>query len=101
MSKAATETIGTRIARLRRVGFRVGVDMRHSWHTPLTDSFRILIDTIRIDADALEASHELSEITQLAKAAGILVVADHANWRDGDFLAEMGVAGGVAPQTDA
>jgi hypothetical protein len=90
-----------RIARLRRVGFRVGVDMRHSWQTPLTDSFRILIDTIRIDADALEASNELCEITQIAKAAGILVVADHANWRDGDYLAELGVAGGVAPQTDA
>ena len=44
-----------RIARLRRVGFRVGIYMRHSWQTPLSESFRILIDTIRVDADALEA----------------------------------------------
>jgi hypothetical protein len=90
-----------RIARFRRAGFRVGIDMRHSWQTPLTDSLRILIDTIRVDTEALEASGELCEITQVAKAAGILVVADHANWRDGDFLDGCGVAGGIAPRSDA
>lgn len=90
-----------RIARLRRAGFRVGVDMRHSWQTPMSDAFRILIDTVRIDADALEASNELCEVVQVAKSSGILVVADHASWRDGDYLNQMGVAGAVAPQTDA
>lgn len=90
-----------RVARLRRAGFRVGVDMRHSWQSPMTDGFRILIDTIRIDAEMLEESAELSELTQLAKAAGILVVADHASWRDGAYLSELGVAGAVAPSADA
>lgn len=90
-----------RIARLRRVGFRVGVDMRHSWQTPMSDAFRILIDTIRVDADALEASNELCDVVHAAKSSGILVVADHASWRDGDYLNQMGVAGAVAPQTDA
>jgi len=91
----------SRIARLRRAGFRVGVEMRHSWQTPLTESFRILIDTIRLDADALEVSNELCDVAQLAKAAGILVVADHASWRDGDYLDAMGVAGAIAPSADA
>ncbi len=90
-----------RIARLRKAGFRVGIDMRHSWQTPLSESFRILIDTIRVDADALEASHDLCDVVLAAKSAGILVVADHANWRDGDFLHDMGVSGGIAPKTDA
>ncbi len=90
-----------RIARLRKAGFRVGIDMRHSWQTPMTEAFRILIDTIRVDADALEASQELCEVVSAAKSAGILVVADHANWRDGEFLNLLGVAGGVAPATDA
>lgn len=89
-----------RIARLRKAGFRVGVDMRHSWQTPMTEAFRILIDTIRVDADALEASQELCDVVIAAKSAGILVVADHANWRDGEFLNLLGVAGGVAPATD-
>ncbi len=90
-----------RVARLRRVGFRVGIDMRHSWQTPLTKSLRILIDTIRVDADALEASADLCDVVQVARAAGILVVAENASWRDGDYLEGLGVAGGVAPQTDA
>ncbi|MBA3067462.1 MAG: EAL domain-containing protein [Hyphomonas sp.] len=90
-----------RIARLRRVGFRVGIDMRRSWQTPLSESLRILIDTIRIEADALEMSAELCDVTLAARASGILVVADHASWRDGEFLEDFGVAGGVAPQSDA
>ncbi len=90
-----------RIARLRRAGFRVGIDMRYSWQTPLSESFRILIDTIRVDADALEVSNELCDVVEVAQAAGILVVADHANWRDGDYLSQLGVAGAVAPNTDA
>jgi len=89
-----------RIARLRKTGFRVGIDMRHSWQTPQSESFRILIDTIRVDADALEASQELCDVVLAAKSAGILVVADHANWRDGSFLNLLGVAGAVAPRTD-
>ena len=90
-----------RIARLRRAGFRVGIDMRHSWQTPLSESFRILIHTIRVDADALETSNELCDVVHAAKSCGILVVADNANWRDGDYLGDLGVDGAVAPQTDA
>jgi hypothetical protein len=75
--------------------------MRHSWQTPLSESFRILIDTIRVDADALEASNELCDVVYAANSAGILVVADHANWRDGHYMNDLGVAGAVAPQTDA
>ena len=87
--------------RLRRAGFRVGIDMRRSWQTPLSESVRILIDTILVDADALETSVDLLEATQVARAAGILVVADQASWRDGPYLDRLGVAGAVAPQADA
>lgn len=90
-----------RITRLRRAGFRVGIDMRHSWQTPLSESFRILIDTIRVDADAMEASYELCDVVMAARSAGILIVADHASWRDGEFLNLLGVAGGIAPTADA
>lgn len=93
--------VTSRLSRLRKAGFRVGIDMRHSWQTPLSESVRILIDTIRVDAEAVEASAELSDVTVAAHAAGILVVADHASWRDGDDLADYGVAGAVAPMTDA
>jgi hypothetical protein len=91
----------TRIARLRRAGFRVGIDMRSSWQTPLSESFRILIDTLRVDADALETSDELCETVFAARASGILVVADHASWRDGAYLESLGIDAGVAPRADA
>ena len=99
----AGETVdcSSRVARLRKAGFRVGIDMRQSWHTALSESLRLMIDTIRIDADALEASPDLQDIVMIARESGILVVADNANWRDGDFLEETGVAGAIAPRTDA
>jgi hypothetical protein len=40
-------------------------------------------------------------VTAAAHACGILVVADHASWRDGSNLADYGVAGAVAPMADA
>ncbi|MFN3609690.1 MAG: hypothetical protein ACK4Y9_11550 [Hyphomonas sp.] len=91
----------SRVARLRKAGFRVGIDMRRSWHTPLSEGLRLMIDTIRIDADALETSPELQDVVMIARECGILVVADNASWRDGDFLEETGVAGAIAPRTDA
>ncbi len=90
-----------RIARLRRVGFRVGIDMRSSWQTPLSESLRILIDTVRVDADALETSDALCETVSAARCSGILVVADHASWRDGAYLEALGVDAGAAPRADA
>lgn len=99
----ASETVDctSRVARLRKAGFRVGIDMRRSWHTPLSESLRLMIDTIRVDADALEASPDLQEVVMIARECGILVVADNANWRDGDFLESTGVSGAIAPRTDA
>lgn len=91
----------SRLTRLRRAGFRVGLDMRYSWQTPLSDSVRLLVDTIRVDAEAVEISPELCDVTAAAQAAGILVVADQASWRDGPFMHDMGVSGAVAPMTDA
>lgn len=91
----------SRVARLRKAGFRVGIDMRNSWHTPLTEGLRLMIDTIRIDADALETSADLQETVMIARECGILIVADNASWRDGDFLEGTGVSGAIAPRTDA
>lgn len=90
-----------RVARLRKAGFRVGIDMRRSWHTPLSEGLRLLIDTIRVDAEELEASGDLQDIVMIARESGILVVADNASWRDGSYLEETGISGAVSPRTDA
>ncbi len=89
------------IARLRKHGFRVGLDLRHSWQMPMSEALCLMIDTIRIDADLLENSQVLQEKSSNAHASGILVVADNASWRDGETLSAAGITGAVSPQTDA
>ena len=85
----------------RRRGFRVSVDMRKSWQIKMTDSFRLMIDTIRIDARALETDPELVRHCESASEAGILVIAENAKWRQGSELANLGVQAAVSPQTDS
>ncbi len=91
----------SRIARLRRCGFRVGIDMRKSWQTGLSESLRLMIDTLRIDAGAVHTADDLHEAAIAASASGIVVVADNAAWRDGASLAGCGVSGAVRPRGDA
>jgi hypothetical protein len=90
-----------RIARLRRCGFRVGIDMRRSWQTGLSESLRIMIDTLRVEASAVHACDELHKAAIAAAASGILVVADGASWRDGAALAESGIHAAISPRSDA
>jgi len=33
--------------------------------------------------------------------AGVSIIADKPKWRDGDYLANMGIEYGVQPRTDA
>jgi predicted signal transduction protein with EAL and GGDEF domain len=85
---------------LRKRGFRVSIDMRSSWQTQLRDGLGLMVDSIRVDARELEINEELMDICESASAAGILVIADNANWRDGEFLDSLGVQAGVRMRTD-
>ena len=85
----------------RRRGFRVSVDMRKSWQSILSEPLRLLIDTIRVEAAMLETEPELIERCEAASAAGIVVIAENAKWRDGQELATFGVRGAVSPKADA
>lgn len=91
----------SRVARLRRLGFRVGIDMRKSWQTALGDGLRLMIDVVRVDARQLENDTDLEKVSMAACAAGIRVVADHARWRDADMLQAIGVTAAVLPRADA
>ena len=90
----------SRVAHLRRHGFRVSVDMRRSWSTPLAEGMRLLIDTLRVDARHLD-DDDLMESCEVAAAAGILVIAENANWRDADELSRLGISAGVRLRADA
>ena len=89
-----------RVAHLRRHGFRVSVDMRKSWQTPIAEGMRLLIDTLRVDARNLDCD-QLMEACEAAAAAGILVIAEHANWRDANELSRLGISAGTRLRADA
>ena len=90
----------SRVAHLRRHGFRVSVDMRRSWQTPLAEGMRLLIDTLRVDARQLD-DENLMETCEAAAGAGILVIAENANWRDANELSRIGISAGTRLRTDA
>ena len=94
-----TEAIHS-VASLRKRGFRVSIDMRKSWQTQLRDGLGLMIDSIRVDARELQINEELMDLCEFASAAGILVIADKANWRDGAFFDSLGVQAGVRMRTD-
>jgi EAL domain-containing protein (putative c-di-GMP-specific phosphodiesterase class I) len=91
----------SRVGLLRRHGFRIAIDMRRSWQTPMNDALRLLVDTIRIDARAIDTNPDLVEIVEVADASGILIVAEHAHWRDGEYLADLGIHAASRPKADA
>jgi hypothetical protein len=74
--------------------------MRKSWQTPLAEGMRLLIDTLRVDARNLDCDL-LMETCEAAAGAGILVIAENANWRDADELARLGISAGTRLRTDA
>lgn len=88
------------IEALRRNGFRVSLDSTRSWQASLSTAFRLLLDSIRIDASLLEFEPELEKRIDAASACGMTVIAEKANWRDGDFLAAMGIEYGIRPRAD-
>lgn len=90
----------SRVAHLRRHGFRVSVDMRRSWQTPLAEGMRLLIDTLRVDARRLDCD-DLIDTCETAATAGILVIAENAYWRDADELTRLGISAGLRLRTDA
>ena len=89
------------VAHLRRHGFRVSVDMRKSWQTPIGEGLRLLIDSLRVDARDLEMNETLMEICEVASASGMLVIAENANWRDGEFLNRIGIHAGSKLRADS
>ncbi len=86
---------------LRRHGFRVSYDARHSWCAPLPDSVWLMIDTVRVRAFPVTGDSRLRQRIETAEAAGVAIVAEGPHWRDGTALAEMGIRYATRPVADA
>ncbi len=89
------------IEALRRCGFRVSLNATRSWQCPLSHSMRMLLDSLHVDARKIESEPELQDRIETAASAGMLVIAENANWRDSYFLSELGVEYGFRMRADA
>ena len=89
------------IEALRRCGFRVSINATRSWQAPMDHSLRLLLDSLRVDARKIEDNVELQDRIEAAACAGMLVIAENANWRDSYYLNELGVEYGFRMRADA
>lgn len=89
------------IEALRRCGFRISLNATRSWQCPLSHSMRMLLDSMRVDARKIETEPELQDRIDAAASAGMLVIAENANWRDTYFLNQLGVEYGFKMRADA
>lgn len=90
----------TAIENLRRCGFRVSLNATRSWEAALSTSMRILLDSIRIDARHIDFEAGIDVRIEAASACGMSVIAENANWRDGDYLASRGIDYALRPRLD-
>lgn len=89
------------IEAFRRCGFRVSINSTRSWQAPLDHSLRLLLDSIRVDARKIDGNEDLQDRIEAAASAGMLVIAENANWRDSYYLNELGIEYGFRMRADA
>lgn len=98
---ASQHDAANRVRNLRRRGFRVSIDARKAWSTPLTTALSLSLDTYRINARQLLSEPTLQKQCEIAAASGITIIAEGIRWRDADWLADYGVEYALRPKADA
>ena len=101
LSLPAARSAQSHIEALRKCGFRVSLNATRSWQCPLDHQMRLLLDSIRVDARKIDANQDLQDRIEAAADAGMLVIAENANWRDTYYLNELGVEYGFRMKADA
>jgi len=89
------------ITNFRRNGFRVSIDARKSWSARLPATCWLMIDTLRICPHHIDTEADLEDMIDIARTAGVAIVAQKPRWRDGDYLASLGIDYGLNPYADA
>jgi hypothetical protein len=90
-----------RVDAFRRRGFRVGLDARKSWRTPMGARARMTFEAVRLDPSRCDALEIPMTRLEVACADGIALIAENVHWRDTERLAELGVHFGMSPKADS
>ncbi len=101
-SLAALEDLAMdRVEAFRARGFRVGLDARKTWHTPMSARARMTFEAILLNPQTLQNMEIPVSRVEIAAAEGVALIAEHARWRDADELAQVGIHFAIAPRSDA
>jgi hypothetical protein len=90
-----------RIDNFRRKGFRVGLDARKSWRTPMGARTRMTFEAVRLDPSHMEAMDIPMMRLEVSSSDGVALIAENVRWRDAEKLAELGVHFAMAPKADS
>lgn len=90
-----------RVDAFRARGFRIGLDARKSWHTPMSARARMTFEAILINPQTLHNMDIPVSRVEIAAAEGVALIAENAHWRDAEELAAIGIHFAVAPRTDS
>jgi hypothetical protein len=90
-----------RLDAFRRRGFRVGLDARKSWRTPMGARARMTFEAVRLDPSRCEALDIPLSRLEVANADGVALIAENIHWRDADKLAEIGICFAMSPRSDS
>ncbi len=89
-----------RVDAFRRKGFRVGLDARQSWRTPMGARARMTFEAVRLDPSRCEVMEIPMSRLEVASADGVALIAENVRWRDTDRLADLGISFAMSPRTD-
>ncbi len=90
-----------RVEAFRARGFRIGLDARKSWHTPMSARARMTFEAIVVNPQALQTMDIPVSRIEIAAAEGVALIAEGVRWRDADELAAVGIHFAVAPRADS
>jgi hypothetical protein len=90
-----------RLDAIRKRGFRVGLDARKSWRTPMSARARMTFEAVRICPDTLEQFDIPMSRLDIAATDGVALIADGARWRDCEKLANIGCHFAMSPRADS
>ncbi|MEO0883571.1 MAG: EAL domain-containing protein [Pseudomonadota bacterium] len=85
----------------RQRGFRIAIDARTSWQADLRASTWLMVDTLRVSLNTCDDDDELMALIEVARSAGVAIIAEGALWRDGEYLASLGIEYALHPRSDA
>lgn len=90
-----------RLEGFRRRGFRIGLDARMGWRTPMSARARATFEAVRFNTSNFELQEVPIARLEAASSEGVALIAENAQWREAQNLLAIGVCFAMAPRADS